>query len=452
MIEELIKKNESKTLEFKENLSSINGIIKTIVAFSNTAGGTIVVGIKDKTKDIVGISDVLMQEERLANAINDSIEPLLMPDIEIHTFRNKELIIINVAHGAGPFYIKSLGIENGTYIRFGSTNRIADKETLQTLKNYSENIYFDEIIVLNTSSQDLDWPIIKKLFLNIDKKISITNGLNLGILANHNNNEVATNGGLILFGKERLKKFPDAIIRCVRFLGTDRDEILDQATFDNYLPIAFDEVLKFITRHTNLSSDLKGLRRINTPQYPLRAIREIVMNAIVHADYAIKGVTINIVIFDDRIEITNPGALPFGITLEKALSGASRVRNRVIAKVFHALNWIEQWGRGFGIIIKECKKFGLGSPEFEELNNQFRVTLFAKLNDNAEIEPKNKEIIKYLKSKEKITTRQAADFWKVTTRTARTRLIRLIDEGLVSKVATSSKDPHGVYLLTSRHK
>src|SRR5579863_9556629 len=100
-MEEILKGNEGKTLEFKESTQSLSGIVKTIIAFANTAGGTIVIGIEDKTKTIVGVSDPLAEEERLASVINDSIMPLLMPDIEIKTYRNKELIIINVPHETG---------------------------------------------------------------------------------------------------------------------------------------------------------------------------------------------------------------------------------------------------------------------------------------------------------------------------------------------------------------
>src|SRR5689334_13405642 len=133
MVEEILKGNEGKILEFKENLRSLPGIIKTIIAFANTAGGIIVIGIEDKTKKIIGVENPLAEEERLASVINDSIAPLLMPDIEIQAYGTKELIIINVPHVIGPCYLKTAGIEKGTYIRLGSTNRIVDEETLQAL-------------------------------------------------------------------------------------------------------------------------------------------------------------------------------------------------------------------------------------------------------------------------------------------------------------------------------
>jgi predicted HTH transcriptional regulator len=124
MIEELLAKEEGKTLEFEENTQSLQKIIHTIVAFANTAGGYLVIGIKDKTKEIIGLVNVLQEEERIANAIVDSVTPLLIPSLQFHTWRGRDLLLISVPHSFGPYYIKS----KGTYIRFGSTNRIADAQ------------------------------------------------------------------------------------------------------------------------------------------------------------------------------------------------------------------------------------------------------------------------------------------------------------------------------------
>ncbi len=102
MLEEYLSRSEGKTLEFKENTRGLQAIVKTVVAFANSSGGTIIIGVKDCTKDIVGITNALEEEEKLANVISDSIFPLLIPDIEIHSFRNKELLVLNIHHVAGP--------------------------------------------------------------------------------------------------------------------------------------------------------------------------------------------------------------------------------------------------------------------------------------------------------------------------------------------------------------
>jgi len=446
-MEEILKGNEGKTLEFKESLQSLSGIVKTIIAFANTAGGIIVIGVEDKNKKIIGVKNPLAEEERLASVINDSIFPLLMPDIEIRTYHNKELIIINVPHVTGPCYLKSAGIEKGTYIRLGSTNRVVDSETLHALKNFARNVYFDELAYVQGKTSDLDWDYIKKLFQQVDKKITMNNAQSMGLITQQGTKEYPSYGGIILFGSNRLALFPEAIIRCARFLGNDKTNLLDQINIETYLPLAIEEAIKFIQRNTRLSSEIKELRRKDIPEYPSVALREAIVNAVVHADYSVKGVYISVAIFDDCIEITNPGGLPFGFTMEKALAGYSRIRNRVIAKVFYHMKWIEQWGSGLHRIIKECTQQGLQEPRFEELNNQFRVTLYSKKISKIVLESWQKDLINYLKKKEKISTKQAAHLWKVTERTARTRLIKLIDAGIVKKISTSLKDPYGTYIL-----
>lgn len=135
MLEILLSQNEGKTLEFKENTKSLTSIIKAVIAFANTSGGNIVIGVEDKSKKIIGVNNALLDEEKLASAIADSVEPLIMPDIQIVSVRHKELLVIQVPHMAGPFYLKSVGIEKGTYIRLGSTNRIADQDSISIIAN-----------------------------------------------------------------------------------------------------------------------------------------------------------------------------------------------------------------------------------------------------------------------------------------------------------------------------
>lgn len=447
MIEAILKSNEGKTLEFKENLQSLQGIVKTIIAFANTAGGVLVIGVEDKTRKVVGVDNPLAQEERLASVINDSIAPLLMPDIETQIYRKKELIIINVPHGTGPYFLKSAGPEKGTYVRLGSTNRVADIAALQSLRNFARNISFDELPHSEGKISDLDWDFIKELFQDVDKKITSHNAASLGLITQRGTKEVPSYGGIILFGKNRLKLFPEAIIRCARFAGDTRADIIDQINIETYLPLALEDAIKFIKRNTKFSSEIKSLKRKDTFEYPIIALREALMNAIVHTDYSISGVYISIAIFDDRIEITNPGGLPYGFTLDKALAGASRVRNRVIAKVFYHLKLIEQWGRGLHRIIHACEEKGLIEPKFEELGAQFRVTLYSAKKEGRVIQAWEKDLLKYLKKRGHISTKEAALLWDVTSRAARTRCINLIDAGVIMSEGKSLKDPSSVYVL-----
>lgn len=444
-MEEILARHEGKTLEFKENANSLLGIVKTVIAFANTAGGIIVVGIEDKTKKVIGLANPLEDETRIANSIMENIFPAIMPNIEIQSYREKALILIHVPYIPRPYYlnVKSSRI---AYVRFGSTNREASEETLNTLKLLATNTSFDELICPKATQKDIDWNAVQKAFKK--KEITPQEAKNLGLL-DANNPSCATNGGILLFGENRSKFFPDTVIRCVKFAGETNGHSLDHRTIDSPPIKAIDDAILFIERNTYISSTIGRIHRIDVPQFPPVAVREAVINAIVHADYNIIGPEIIIAIFKDRIEITNPGGLPYGLTLENALAGATRIRNRVMMRVFHKLKIIEKWGSGLRKIIAACVDAGLKAPLFQDMNTHFRVTLYSEAEDEVKFEGWRQVLIKALKSKKKIKAQEAAALWEITPRTARRRLTTLVNEGLVVKIGLSKKDPYGAYAINT---
>lgn len=445
-LEELLVQNEGKSLDFKESAQSPLGILKTIVAFANTAGGIIVLGVEDKTKKVVGIENSLKEEERLTNIISSSIAPLIIPDIEIQTYRGKEIILIHVPHVVGPYYLKDAGPEKGVYMRLGSTSRTVDATMLQSLKLFAKNISFDQLPYIYEKSA-LDWDFINKVFSKVNKKVTELKAEGLELITKHSDKKFPSIGGIILFGIDRTRIFPDAIVRCARFLGTDRTNILDSTDIESYPMLALEEAIRFIERNTSVKSEIGRIYRTDIPEYPPIAIRESIINAILHADYAIRGTTITVAIFDNRIEITNPGGLIFGQTLPRALSGSSVIRNSVIAHTFRELKLIERWGSGLQRIIDACAQRGLEHPKFEDSGTEFRVTLYNEKSREPELDKSQKELLAYLKKKEKITTKEAAKLWKITSRNALDRLKHLAELGLIKKVGTSAKDPRGGYIL-----
>lgn len=133
-----------------------------------------------------------------------------------------------------------------------------------------------------------------------------------------------------MFGKNRKELFPHATIRCVRFSGITRDAVLDHQDVDDYLPLALDKITSFVQRNTKLGAEIGPSIRKNIAEYPPVVVKEALTNALIHTDYSAAGSQTQVAIFDDRIEITNPGALPFGLNLEDDLQGVSQLRNRVI--------------------------------------------------------------------------------------------------------------------------
>lgn len=325
-------------------------------------------------------------------------------------------------------------------------NKTIESEALSSIKLLAKNTTFDELPCLEASMDDIDWKSLEQYFSEKEIPINHQKAKNLGIITTFGGVEHPSNAGILLFGKNRSDVFPDAVIRCVRFIGTTKEETLDHTVINNYLPNAIDDVMHFVRKNTFMRSTIGEIFRVDEPQFPIAAVREAITNAVVHTDYAITGSSIIVTIFDDYLEITNPGALPYGISLEDALAGSSKARNRVIARTFHRLNLIEQWGSGLQKIIQACAKAGLVPPKFEELGMQFRVTVYSTKIKQTKQTHWQKNIIETIDKVHEVSTNEAAQIWHIDTRSARRRLKKLLDEGIIERVGTSKTDPNGKYI------
>lgn len=366
---------ESKTLEFKQDLSSPKPIMKTLIAFANTAGGRLVIGITDD-KRLMGVNNPLDEEEKLSNMIADSISPRLVPNIELLTLEEKTFLVVEVfLSNSRPHWLKSEGIEQGCYVRLGSSNRQADQALVAELRRSVEGIAFDEMPMPELSINDLDIDAAQQAFVDI-RQLNKQSLLTLKLLTNHQNKQVPTKGGILLFGKQRTRYFSDAWIQCGRFLGTQKLDIFDHIDIDAPLPQAVDEVMLFLKKHAFRGADLSEVRRKDVWSIPLGILREVVINAIVHSDYSQRGAPIRVTFLDDRIEVESMGILLPGLTIEEMKQGTSRIRNHVIARVFRELNLIEQWGTGVRRIFNEAQELHLPEPKIEEIGMRVRFTIY----------------------------------------------------------------------------
>ncbi|MCB1074301.1 MAG: putative DNA binding domain-containing protein [Simkania sp.] len=444
-IESLLAFPESRTLEFKENLTSLKPILKTLIAFANTAGGILIIGCGDDGK-IIGVENVLASEEKLANSIADSIFPPLMPEIEIASVKGCSLLVVRVPHWKGPFYLKSEGKEKGIYVRLGSTNRIADAELLEELKRSIMKVSFDQLPCPEIDISGLDMNRIDNAFTKVGKKMDANMLETLHILVPYNNRLVCSNGGLILFGQDKYRKkyFPNTEVRCARFQGDKKVNFIDQYDAQGTILEAMDEVPKFIKRNTRLAASIKKIKRKDIPEYSPIVIREVLANALVHADYSILGMNPRIAIFSNRLEIESPGMLPFGYTLGDFFAGVSHVRNKVIARVFRELNIIEEWGTGYKRIKETCLTENYLIPQWEELGASLRVILKPhlatqersesdRIPDQMELTIRQEEIKKLLQKKAALTTKEIHKQLKLTIseRTLRHDLLDMKEKGVV---------------------
>jgi ATP-dependent DNA helicase RecG len=179
-------------------------------------------------------------------------------------------------------------------------------------------------------------------------------------------------------------------------------------------------------------------------------VREAIINAVAHTDFAQRGAPLRLSIFDDRLEVENPGLLPFGLTLEDLQRGVSKLRNRVIGRVFHALGLIEQWGSGIQRMTAACHEAGLGPPVFEELATRFRVTIATSRTGRPVLDDTDQSILASLEGGQGRSTSEIAEAIGLTPRATRTRLARMVGRGLVHEIGTGPQDPKRRYYRAER--
>lgn len=447
-LEELISKNEGKTLEFKRDLSSPEGFLRTVIAFSNTSGGKIAIGVDDKTKAIRGVDDPLKLEEQIASLVSQRITPIILLSVELVLFRKKQVILVEIYPSSRrPHYFKSVGEELGTYVRVGSTNRVADKAMIQELHRTGSNLTFDEEPMPELRSDAIDLKTVSEMFAQ-KRKILEPDLETLGIVTRYQGHRVPTTGGMILFGKERERYFPNAWIQAGRFEGKTKKTILDSMEIRGYLPGSIEKAVEFVSKYAVQSVEIGPVRNKRMWNLPPSAIREAIINAVVHADYSQKGSSIRIAIFDDRIEIENPGILPLGMDMDDLSRGISNLRNLVIARVFFELGLIEQWGSGVRRIIEECKEHGLPEPIFEEIGMRFRVTFFTLKKTAPTIDELDQIILSALSREGDLSTAELAKYINRSVRAARTRLKLLTEKGMVREIAVGPNDPKKRYRVS----
>ena len=385
---DLLAKPEGKTLDFKREEVELQKALKTIVAFANASGGTLVLGVADD-KSVQGVSDVKTQEERYTNAIATGVTPALAADVRPMSHQGVNLLLIRVPRFPGPFAVAAEADEDheGVYVRSNSSSRPATPEQREELRRAATAQAWDERPCPGATVDDLDRDAVDRAFAAVDRSVDDAALETLKIVVRHGDVRVPSNGGVVLFGTAdaRLRLTPGARFRCARFLGGTKDEILDRLDVadsvlealgpaeDTTTPGHLGEVRAFIRRNTRMAARIETMRRQNIPEYPARALREVLANAVAHADYSQRTMPLRVQIYDDRLEVENPGGWPLGFDEDDFKSGVSKIRNPVIARVLHELDFVEGWGSGYERVLSSCERGGYPVPTWEETGPVLRV-------------------------------------------------------------------------------
>lgn len=383
-----ILKGESREVEYKE-IVPLNSrqYTKTAVAYANCSGGRIIFGVENNTWKITGIPQDKMFEkaDSISNAIMDSCEPMIDFDIMYQTIEEKTVIIVQVYPGKKrPYYLKSEGIDKGVYIRVPGSTRLADDFIVKELKFQGANRSYDQMAavgetVTKEQIEDLCETMYQYALKQCQtreeqkavKQVSQKNLISWGLLEKQENKLVPTNGFLLLTNNP----FPSAVIQCAVFKGTNRAVFLDRKEYDGPLYEQIDEAYKFVLRNIRLGAEIAGLYRKDIYEIPIDSVREMIVNAVAHRSY-LDSAKVQVAIYDDRLEVTSPGMLIGGVTIEELKEGYSRPRNRGIVNALTYMKNMDQWGSGIPRLMENCQKAGLREPELMEIGGNFRINMF----------------------------------------------------------------------------
>lgn len=458
MTMEEILSGESKNVEFKVTLpeKSIK-YMKSVVAFANSSGGKILFGVEDDTCKVVGIDDenLFKTIDAITNAISDSCEPAIYPDISLQTIEEKTIIVVEISAGKQrPYYIKSMGKDAGVFVRVAGTSRQADEYMMKELLFEGSNRSFDRTICLGYEITEAD---IKNLCKSMKetalkhckndeekaavKDVTVRQLISWGIVQERDGKYIPTNAFALLTGNDVL---PTAT-QCGVFKGTTKAHFVDRREYSGPIQDQVEEALQFVLRNIHLGAEISGIARHDVYEIPVESIRELLLNAAIHRSY-LDHSNIQVAIYDDRLEVTSPGKLPMGQSIERMKKGYSKIRNEALANAFSYMKLMEHWGSGIPRIIKMVKAAGLREPEFIDGDVDLRINIYrGKIGDNVtdvtknvtEVVTKDKThediILEMIMNEPRVTQKKMAEVLGVTSRTVKRILSKMQDDGVVSR-------------------
>ena len=368
-----IPEQENQHIEFKRETVTSRDLAEEIVAFANAEGGEIWLGVEDD-KTISGLSRCY--EEEVINIGRTGIIPPINLNYQEYPFSDKQIARIIVPKGADRPYYTS---RNRYYIRVGSTKRIASREELIRLFQAAGLFHYDLIEMEPTNERDLNYSEMADYFTRyqIDfTQESESEKQRLLQASDILGKQIhATVGGLLMFGIAPERFLSQAGIAFAHFKGLEMDaELLDKKFFGGNLPRQVDNALAAINANLPVASTLQGAKRIESPHYPDKVFRELLVNACVHRNYSIIGSQIRVFIFQDRVEFISPGRLPNTVTVEKLIVGTSYARNPLLVRFMENLGYMDRLGRGLPMVYRETKNLNK-SIEFIDDGEYFRVIL-----------------------------------------------------------------------------
>jgi ATP-dependent DNA helicase RecG len=434
---------ESKSLEFKSEVPNFNNLIKTCVAFANGMGGKIIIGVDDKSREIIGIDERVRNRiyDEFPNSLYDATSPSLLAEIYEKRLYELNVIIIEIPYGIKkPVFIKSEGTPKGVYLRAGSSTRRASQEYIEELMRENKRITFDEETIhvgVDVFSKDM----LKSIFKRIDTERLVTEKI-IGLSSAHSKNYYPTVAGILTFCESPHLYVHEAVVHCTRFRGIEGREIIQseeiQGNLEKQIETSFQLVKAWLIRdYKFLGAILKGSMII-----PEIALREAIVNALIHRKYWIPGAT-KIALYDNRLEIFNPGNFPGLFDLNHLGDGTTYLRNPNLARIARRLGLIEKLGTGIRAILDSCSKVGIKRPEFIEGADSVKI-IFNFLPAEGELSTDEDKLLALFDMRGEIKLGDVEKYLNISRNTATRKLNQLIKVG---KIKRQGKGPAVKYVL-----
>jgi ATP-dependent DNA helicase RecG len=384
VLSQLLAQGESEQVEFKSGVDKEPHIEEAACAFLNAQGGTIVVGVKDDGH-LVGLPGVEEKVPEVQRRLLAAISPPAPLSVTVENMQGKKLIVIDVPQGLEKPYVckGKIMVRRGTDVVPAGASEIS---YLIGQRAHTE-ARWERLPALGVEEDDLDAALIRKVAETIKERRGYTTDPGkkptkvlerLGLVQAG----LITNAALVLFGKNPAEWYPQTRVRAARFRGDDRTEFVDNKVFEGSLFSLVETLVSFVQSHIPLASSLAPdeLQRRDRLAYPLAAIREAIVNALVHRDYSAFDGGMSVAVYDGRMEFWNSGSLPDEMTVEDLrTTHPSRPINPDIAQVCFLYGLMERWGIGTQRIILACVESGLPEPDWKVDRNG--VTLVLRLSE-----------------------------------------------------------------------
>jgi ATP-dependent DNA helicase RecG len=444
MINTIFPERESKLLEFKSKVPKFDVLIKTCIAFANAAGGRIIIGVDDISRKVVGASDDDRTNifNNFPNSLYDSVSPSLIAQIYEQNFGKHSVLIIEIpVSPKKPYFLKNKDVSKGTYIRVGSSTRRATDEYIEDLTREAHRISYDEEII-NVTFDTLSKDLLHDFYGSKTTKKRLLADKIIAVKPANKEHYCTTVAGILMFSEAPHNYLPEALVRCTRFKGVEGRDILRTEDITGTLEQQATESLKLVINWVATHYELRGVKLTGQIPVPTKAIREAIINALLHQKYTIPG-AMKIAIYDNRIEIFNPGCFPGLVDINSLGDGTTYLRNPTLVRLAYQVNLIEARGTGIRLIYESCKKAGIKKPVYHEEGDFVKVIFYFEP-DITSHENEETAIQAFMKLQQNVTAQQVANFLSVSRNTAIRKLNRLMDSKHIKKIG---KGPSVKYSL-----